>query len=170
MNQDIEWIEQGNSLSQNQDFKGAIEMYKKASQLGNSYATYLMAICTFYGLQHQHEGFSLLKEAASQGSVDAMIKIGDFYRFGHYVEKDWDQAYEIYASLYSEFQNLIQDVPEITLKYGECFLYGIGTDKDFAHAKKLFQDAYQCFSQLEEPEAQENAIKCLRYIERCQRG
>ena len=107
----LEWIpvaEDGNSRAQynlgwmnangkgtSQDFKGAIEWYKKAADQGNVHAQYNLANLYLRGqgaAQNDKLAFSWFMKAAEQGDAPAQYNIGRMYLLGKGDDKNFLEA------------------------------------------------------------------------------
>lgn len=126
------------------DFKKAFEYYTIATE-SDEISTKIRAFCNlgycyYYGRDipvDDKKAFNCYMHGAILNDANSLYKIGDMYRYGRFVEKDENLAHEFYKKAR---QNAYPDediYADVCQRIGECFLYGIGTEKD---ALKAFEN------------------------------
>ena len=121
------------------DFKKAFEYYTIATE-SDEISTKIRAFCNlgycyYYGRDipvDDEKAFNCYMHGAILNDANCLYKIGDMYRYGRFVKKDENLAYEFYKKAR---QNVCPDdvnyiYADICQRIGECKLYGIGTEKD----------------------------------------
>lgn len=78
--------------------------------------------------QSNKERFYLYMKAAELGNAEAQCRIGDCYRVGHGVDKDYNKALIWYK------KSADQGYAEAQCKIGDCYFSGSGVDKDYNKA------------------------------------
>ncbi len=165
MNQVIDAVEKGNAALMNRDIDGAVESFEYAASQGDTYGMYQLGLCLMYGKDQKEDGFKWISEAANQGNVEAWIKLADFFRFGHVVEKDWSRAFAMYQDLFERLDADVDQVPEVWMRMAECYFYGIGVDTDYGKAATYFKHTEALFRELNEEDLM---IKAQRLGQRAQ--
>ena len=98
--------EQSKVFLDKKDFKNALPLIKKASDMGNAEAQYNYAVCYQEGIivpKSDMIANDLLLKSAKQGWIDAQFKLAYSYTVGRGVDKDDKQAF--YWSLQCAKQN-----------------------------------------------------------------
>lgn len=133
------------------DFAKAIELYKRAAKSGDEEAACKalgnLGYCYYYGRSvpvDLSRAFSYyLKGALYYEDPVCLYKLGDMYRYGDFVERDEAFAVGLYwkASYNCEEEGTRGD---LCRKLGECYLEGIGVERDVTRAIKLLSEASGC--------------------------
>ena len=84
--------------------------------------------------------FDCFFKGAMLGDADCMYKVGDMYFTGKFVEKDQGFAFYLYARSAepSEFPSA-----SLSLRLGECYYLGLGTEQDIDLAQELLEYAIE---------------------------
>jgi len=85
-------------------------------------------------------GLELLEQASQKGDVDALLKLGDLYMDGKYVEGDGDKAIGYYRAVIA----LHPDDPAANMRMARAYREGRGVERDLAIAAthlKISSDA-----------------------------
>lgn len=129
-----------------QNFTKAIELYQKAAANGSRQAQENLGYCYYYGRDGKpdyEKAFHYFALGAFDGHLISLYKIGDMYRNGYYVEKNEREAFHIYIhcmdSMTEEYQDIVTG--PVSLRLGDMFLYGIGTDSNPESALMAYQTA-----------------------------
>lgn len=112
--------------------------YKNGDLLSSEYLGYIWYDGQAETVDYE-KAFKYFVKAAFGGYSRSMVKVADFYRYGYYVEADPKEAFSIYRQIY---QTLAEDeIPEIGaevyMRMGECYMEGIGTEKNMRTAQLL---------------------------------
>jgi TPR repeat protein len=160
-------IKQGQRYYGQQDYHRALESYVKAAEAGNVEGMERAAVMyssSRVGKDYQ-QAVRWYQTAAAQGSVLAMINLGNFYKFGLGVGQDYAQAMQWYqraaaqddvrainhvADMYKSGLGVERDYEQAMTRYlkaadqgdvyamsniVEMYQYGLGVEKDGAKAK-----------------------------------
>jgi hypothetical protein len=82
------------------------------------------------------KAYQLIKESADMNFSYALSKIGEFYRFGQFVDKDSKKAKEIFLDLVERLN------PTAALNLGQMYHDGDGVEKDSKKAGEYFEKAF----------------------------
>ena len=118
-----------------QSYEMAESLYLEAIEKG-CYSGYCnLGYIYYYGrtgepdYRKAHECFSL--GALLNGDGNCYYKLGDMYRSGLYADKNESLAFQMYLRAAHGEQTYLQEYySDVCLRLGECFLCGIGTDKN----------------------------------------
>lgn len=131
-------------------FLKAIEYYQQSAKLGNGQAMCNLGYCYYYGRGievDKQKGFAYFLDSADAGCIEGIMKMGDFYRYGEIVNKNEEKAFDYYCRVYDfvtdEF--MMDEYPEIFLRLGECYLKGIGVERDVEEARLYLEDAKELY-------------------------
>ncbi|MCD8286114.1 MAG: sel1 repeat family protein [Clostridia bacterium] len=135
-----------------QDFTRAVELYKKAAEMGSRQANENLGYCYYYGRNmpkdYEKAYFCFVKGALDNHPI-SMYKIGDMYRNGYFVEKDENEAFEIYKEcgkiLRGSKDTIRSCGADIYMRLADCYEKGIGTPQNLRKALKLYQRAERLF-------------------------
>lgn len=99
--------------------------------------------------------FEFLTDAAGSGSIIALCKISDMYRFGQGVKQNYDKAWSILEPLYAQMVEFnITGRPEVyaslLLHMGYCYRDGCGVNADSVRAGELFRDSLRRLQETDE--------------------
>ena len=86
------YLNDGMSFYDRSDYSNALESWKKASDLGNKEADFLLGFLYDGVLQNDEEAFFYFKKAALSGHIQAQVNIGARYEVGEGTEKNYDKA------------------------------------------------------------------------------
>lgn len=131
-------------------FKEAESWYLKAASLFDGQAMCNLGYIYTYGRvgkPNKKLGWHYFKEAARQNNIDGLMKLADGFRSGEFMRKDDRAAFSIYLHLYEvmEENSMVEEYPEILLRLGECYFYGIGVKKDYPDSIHLLGYAASLF-------------------------
>ncbi|MCD7808938.1 MAG: sel1 repeat family protein [Erysipelotrichaceae bacterium] len=109
-----------------------------------------LGYCYYYGRGvevDKQKGFDYFMDSADAGCIEGNMKIADFYRYGDFVDKDEEKAFDLYYRIYKFLfdKNIEDEYPEVFLRLGECFLKGIGVDKNIDSAEFYLEDAKEIY-------------------------
>jgi TPR repeat protein len=108
----------------------------------NSDALNNLGYIYFYGRTKEPDfkkAFFYYSKAASLGNSNAMYKIGDMYKDGKFVDKNMDKAFFWYKKAYAYTRNDDYTTASVTLRLGEAYLYGNGTEISLLNSLKYLQ-------------------------------
>ena len=116
----------------------AIELYEMASKSDEddiaSIALSNLGYCHYYGrdipVNYEIAYNYYLKGAIKYNNVDCYFKLGDMYRYGYYVKKDEEFAFDFYNLAYENCYADNESYPDILIRMGECYLDGVCVQKD----------------------------------------
>ncbi len=86
------YLNDGMSSYDRSNYSNALENWKKASELGNKEADFLLGFLYDGVLQNDKEAFFYFKKAALSGHVQAQVNVGTRYELGKGVEKNNEKA------------------------------------------------------------------------------
>ncbi len=86
------YLNNGMSSYDRSDYSNALENWKKASDLGNKEADFLLGFLYDGVLQNDKEAFFYFKKAALSGHIQAQVNIGARYELGEGIEKNNEKA------------------------------------------------------------------------------
>jgi hypothetical protein len=87
-----DFISEGMSFYDNSDYAKALENWKRASELGNKEADFLLGFLYDGVLQNDEEAFYFFKKSALAGHVQAQLNVGLRYEIGDGVKIDYQKA------------------------------------------------------------------------------
>lgn len=87
--------------------------------------------------QHDQQVFQEALYSANQGNVDAMAKVGEYYKEGIGVVKNYEEAVK-WLTIASEYGN-----PHAQWRLGFLYEYGEGVEKDEDRALQLYMSSAQ---------------------------
>ena len=144
-----------------QDFQKAEKYFLVADSLAQSDAPDCLGYIYYYGrtgkpdYEKAYKYFS--KSVLLTKSPNAIYKLGDMYRNGYFVTKDYKTAFRCYLqaerALKSYQDNdddeeedessfcIPNEAPNIWFRLGECYQDGIGVEEDFYEALRYYQKA-----------------------------
>ena len=88
-------FEKGMSYFQNESYTEAVSWFKKAADLGNANAQFLLAVCYISGkgvTKSDSQAVNWFKRSAEQGHMDSQRELGRCYLLGNGVSKNTEQA------------------------------------------------------------------------------
>ena len=110
------------------DVRQAVVWYERAADLGDPNGQFGLAICYLTGdgvRKSPFEAIKLLRDAASQNHLGAQYYLGECYYAG------LDGITIDHAEAFSWFSKAaMHGAPDAQCRLGDCFLYGIGTEKN----------------------------------------
>ncbi|MGN1276248.1 MAG: SseB family protein [Floccifex sp.] len=157
------------------DFVQAKEYYEIAANLFNAQAMGNLGYIYTYGRVGKPDkemGLYYFEKAANKGNVTGIMKIGDAYRYGDIYPKDEQKAFNCYRKAFEIAHEDLMEYPDLWMRLGECYLYGIGTEIDLEKAKQQLNIAIYLFEQEEneifyypslKQKAQEELKKVIEY-------
>lgn len=123
------------------DYKQAINWYKCAEQqtINHLMNTPPLFNYDFNNIEkhyvEQREHFNYYKETAEQGDAVAQYKLGNHYKRGIGLEKDWGEAFYWFRES-AEQDNILAQY-----ELGNCYYYGWGVKQNLEEAVKWFRKA-----------------------------
>jgi len=128
-----------------QDYDQAILWFRTALQSSCLPAYYDIGLCFYYG-HGVSQDYAKAFDSFLKWSADvSLIMLCDMYRKGEFVDKDERFAFMVYKKSYDDLINSSgENAPwydiywTLSLRLGECYLKGIGTEKNISEANKLF--------------------------------
>ena len=92
--------------------------------------------------------FHQVKKAAEMDDVTALMKLGDMYLDGTYMDRKPEEAYDSYCRAYElvENDNMSAIFPEVCMKVGYCYAKRIGTEYNMTKAAEFFGAAVKSYS------------------------
>ena len=117
------------------DEKKALEMYRRAGDLGDSYAMNNLAYCFQNGIgvaRDDQKAFKLYGEAVTRGNPGAVNNLGYCYQYGLGVQRDVTKAVELYGRG--------ADLGDTNAMngLGYCYENAIGVARDVMRAVELY--------------------------------
>ena len=122
-----------------QSYEKARELYEIAAETGDDNAIENLGYCYYYGRDCEvdyEKAYKYFSRGAFIGRVISLYKIGDMYKNGYYVEKNEAEAFRIYCNCIDLINNntdkdaVAEYAPDVFVRYAECFINGIGCNKD----------------------------------------
>lgn len=86
------YLNDGMTSYDRSDYSDALENWKKASDLGNKEADFLLGFLYDGVLQNDKEAFFYFKKAALSGHIQAQVNLGARYEVGEGIEKNSENA------------------------------------------------------------------------------
>ena len=131
-----------------QDFEKAVYYYELAAAGGEIIALENLGYCYYYGRSTEvdyKKAYYYFSQAALFGRPISIYKIADMYRYGCYLPRDEKRAFALYCRSLTCMEQSGDNSPAgpILLRLGDCFMHGIGTEKDVRSALVLYQSAEQ---------------------------
>lgn len=77
---------------------------------------------------------SCYKQAADEGSLDALLALGNCYQHGDGVDRDPGKAFQCYMEA-------AKGLPDAMYEVAACYHYGCGVNKDYSEAFKWYLEA-----------------------------
>lgn len=129
-----------------QNYEKAVKYYTMADSYGERQATENLGYCYYYGRTGEvdyKKAYHYFIKGALDNHLNSLYKIGDMYKNGYYVEKDEREAFYIYTHCYDQMTEDCAELigADICMRMGNVYYYGIGTDKNYEHALKFYQEA-----------------------------
>ena len=163
------------------DYERSAELYRIAADIEDDNAIAAMAITNlgyyyyydFAGKQDYKKAFNcFLQGALRYSNANAYYKLGDMYRYGYYVDQDDKMAFELYMKAFNceDDGNLFK--ADVAYRLGDCFLNGIGCQKDLYAALTLLQISERQFYEKlrrRDPTAKEPFSKMSALLEETKR-
>ena len=155
------YLNDGMSSYDRSNYSNALEKWKKASDLGNKEADFLLGFLYDGVLQNDEEAFFYFKKAALSGHVQAQVNVGARYELGEGTEKNNEKARIWYSkAAYNQdpvgqfrLASLLQNIfkkdeeshfwflksaelrnPDAHLALATNFILGKGVKKNLVHA------------------------------------
>lgn len=165
-----------------QSYRKAMDYYMFSADRGNEDAYVNLGYCYYYGRDGEPDydkAYDCFIRGALTGDIRSLYKIGDMYRYGLHVQRDERQA----RNIYSHCVDMINQAPkpehdrlhdecgaDVYIRYGECFLFGIGGRTDAWIALSWAQRAEQGFRKKAldgDPFAKEGIRRAVNVISMC---
>lgn len=129
-----------------QSYEKAVDLYNMAAALGNRIAQENLGYCYYYGrvgAPDYEKAFRYFAMGAFDGMPVSLYKIGDMYLHGLYVDRDEQEAFDLYMNCIRSLtpQTEGRVAGPVYLRLGRLFLNGVGTDPDPKSALICFQKA-----------------------------
>ncbi len=130
------------------DYERSAELYRIASEIEDDNAIAAMAITNlgyyyyydFAGKQDYRKAFNcFLQGALRYSNANAYYKLGDMYRYGHFVDQDDKMAFELYMKAFNCEDDGNFFKADVAYRLGDCFLNGIGCQKDLFAALTVLE-------------------------------
>ena len=118
------------------DYSNSFKCYKKAAELGDDEAIYMLGHYYRYSLgvdKDYNKAMEYFQTAAEKGNEYAMFNIGDLYYYGCGVEMNYNEAIKWYKYAAEAGHELSCN------KLGSIYRDGVGVDKDIEEARRWFQ-------------------------------
>ena len=127
-----------------QDYKTAIDYFKKAEELGNKNGSYGIAECYYYGRgikQDYEKAYNIFYDLMKNyNDTRSTYYIGLMYYQGHVVEQDYERAFNIFKEL------MKKDNDEYAMKMlGNMYYYGEYVEINYVKAFEIFNELYSKF-------------------------
>lgn len=122
----------------------ALEYFKKSFQAAQSLADKGNAEYCFYagralidgGTADTIAGIEWLTKAANKGYVDAIVRLGEYYRDGSYVDQDYNKALQLFQKAAAKGS------ATATYRIGGLYYRGNGVNQDYAKALEWYEKAH----------------------------
>ncbi|MCD8082496.1 MAG: sel1 repeat family protein [Clostridiales bacterium] len=130
------------------DFDRAVYWYKKSAELLNPKAFrclgYALGFHSFRDSYHDYEAaYCYFSKGAEMDEENSLYELGDLYAHGLYVEEDAERAFRLYQRSYQVIDGDMDNdcYADACLRIGECYMKGIGTEKDTVAARMYLEEA-----------------------------
>jgi len=127
-------FEEGQALYDNCEEEKAVELFRKAADMGHADAQFYLGKYYFEGMcmtQDKAKGIELYRKAADGGNVNAMLVLGDIYFKGKDAAKDETKAFELWKKA--------TDTGDImALHFMGNFYFTDGANKNFSKAVEWY--------------------------------
>ena len=134
-----------------QDYNRAVMWYRTACQKRHPFGFYCLGNCYYYGngvIQNFAKAFDCFFKGGLTGCIDSYYRLGDMYKNGEFANRDlrfslklYEYVYDDEIKLYEKIRGYSDAFGAVCLRLGECYLYGIGVNRDIAKANKYFSEA-----------------------------
>ena len=161
-----------------QDIFKAIEYYEAACSMMDQLAFSNLGYCYYYGGDGLDIDYKKAYEVFDEGALlfddsNCLYKLGDMYRYGYYVSKDYIKAFRLYIRALGCLRENDERDNEITadirMRLGECFLEGIGTERDVVEALFNLNLAISIFYKYRDNKyIPEDIARCKELIEKAE--
>ncbi len=123
-----------------------MKYYIMAAEKGYPLAASNLGYFYYYGLDTEVNyelAYKHFTMGAFRGDIEAIYKVGDMFRYGHYVQKSPGNAFFMYEWAYEILQNndCIRCKGNILKRMGDALSEGIGTSPDPSAALLFYQRA-----------------------------
>lgn len=159
-----------NGIYFKKDYKMAEKYYIMACEKGISLAYGNLACVYYYGDDYIKDYAKcydmLMKGAVYFDNAECYMRLGDLFRYGRYVEENGNLAFRMYVkalnSIPKDTDVVDPNLGSTRKRIGECFLYGIGVEKDAHEALFNFSIAMTTlYSRIDDPYVA-LSIRCLK--------
>ena len=119
--------QRGRRHEEAQSYARAVEAYRRAAELGSSYALCNLGYCHEHGLGVERDltrALTLYSESAEDGNSDAQCNAGYLHEVGMGVARDLAAAARLYAAAAEQGNGRAQ------FNLGLCYLSGKGVERD----------------------------------------
>ncbi|GBB93164.1 hypothetical protein RclHR1_02120016 [Rhizophagus clarus] len=116
----------------------AVELFQKATNLGNSIAQYDLGNCYLYGIgvdTDYKKAFELFKKSAEGGYSEGIVQLGNCYENEIGTSTNKEKAFELYKE--AAYLGSISGTDNLAY----CYQFGTGTDISEKKAYELFKKA-----------------------------
>ena len=132
----------GNGVKQ--DYKMAIDYFRKAEEIGNKNGSYGIAECYYYGRgikQDYEKAYNIFYDLMENyDDTRSAYYIGLMYYEGHVVEQDYERAFNIFKDLMKK-----ENDEKAMLMVGNMYYYGEYVEIDYIKAYEIFNELYSTF-------------------------
>lgn len=135
------------------DYEKAKYYYELSHKAGYRLATTNLAYCYYYGLgteQDYSKAYMYFTQAALVGQYEAMMKVGDMYKKGQFVEANPNMAARCYFAAHEYMSNYQEDDSisrgSVLHRLGDLFFEGCGVEEDWKQAYVFYQLAENAYS------------------------
>ena len=135
----VAWVDRGQILFDNEDYKSAYEWYMKAAEHGDSFAEFAIGAFYMSGLyvvQDYSKAFYWYNKAALQGEANAYCDLGLLYYNGWGVKQDYSEAFKWYL----KSANTLNEA-EAQKQIGILYHQGWGVQKNYKESFNWTQKA-----------------------------
>lgn len=140
-----------------QSYEKARKYYEIAAENGEEQAIENLGYCYYYGRSCEvnfEKAYAYFAKGAFLGRINSLYKIGDMYKNGYYVKQDEQTAYKIYNQCLSVIADKPneheEDAADIFVRIADCFVNGIGCEKNAMDALYWAQKAEYEFRKREQ--------------------
>ncbi len=130
------WVSQGMVDEQKEDYSGAVSLFRKAAESGNTAGEAQLGTHYLIGLgipKDVNSGVQWIRKSADAGNPYAQTSMASLYRKGLGVNRDYHEEFNWYRKAAD------QGDPKGEFYLGACYQQGEGVDKDLNKAKEFFQ-------------------------------